>query len=93
MALKQGSAYAISSLLSYTIVGTGIVMSLATLGVSWDKLQWLVAALRAAVTEGRTAEAKAAQMGVPRAALTVEATKEAGRVVPRAVALAELGQE
>ncbi|NDL71543.1 mechanosensitive channel MscK [Halomonas alkaliphila] len=45
LVLKQGSAYAISSLLSYTIVGTGIVMSLATLGVSWDKLQWLVAAL------------------------------------------------
>ena len=45
LALKQGSAYAISSLLSYTIVGVGVVMSLATLGVSWDKLQWLVAAL------------------------------------------------
>lgn len=45
LTLKQGSAYAISSLLSYTIVGTGIVMGLATLGVSWDKLQWLVAAL------------------------------------------------
>lgn len=45
LSLKQGSAYAISSLLSYIIVGTGIVMGLATLGVSWDKLQWLVAAL------------------------------------------------
>ncbi|WP_447555850.1 mechanosensitive channel MscK [Vreelandella sp. EE22] len=45
LALKQGSAYAITSLLSYTIVGTGVVMALATLGVSWDKLQWLVAAL------------------------------------------------
>lgn len=45
LTLKQGSAYAISSLLSYIIVGTGIVMGLATLGVSWDKLQWLVAAL------------------------------------------------
>jgi potassium efflux system protein len=43
--LKQGSAYAITSLLSYTIVGTGLVASLGTLGVSWDKLQWLVAAL------------------------------------------------
>ncbi|RAW06753.1 mechanosensitive channel MscK [Halomonas elongata] len=43
--LKQGSAYAISSLLSYTIVGTGVVMALGTLGVSWSKLQWLVAAL------------------------------------------------
>lgn len=45
LVLKQGSAYAISSLLSYTIVGTGVVMALATLGVSWDKLQWLIAAL------------------------------------------------
>lgn len=45
LSLKQGSSYAITSLLSYTIVGTGVVMGLATLGVSWDKLQWLVAAL------------------------------------------------
>ncbi|WP_244179916.1 mechanosensitive channel MscK [Salinicola salarius] len=45
LTLKQGSAYAISSLLSYTIIGTGVVVSLGTLGVSWDKLQWLVAAL------------------------------------------------
>lgn len=43
--LKQGSAYAISSLLSYTIMSSGVVISLGTLGVSWDKLQWLVAAL------------------------------------------------
>ena len=43
--LATGSAYAIGSLLSYTLVGTGIVSVLSTLGVSWDKLQWLVAAL------------------------------------------------
>lgn len=43
--LAPGSAYATGSLLSYTLVGTGIVMVLSTLGVSWDKLQWLVAAL------------------------------------------------
>ncbi|MDX5435522.1 MAG: mechanosensitive ion channel, partial [Halomonas sp.] len=43
--LKQGSAYAISALLSYTIVGTGLVVALATLGVAWRQLQWLVAAL------------------------------------------------
>ncbi|WP_456267757.1 mechanosensitive channel MscK [Kushneria sp. AK178] len=43
--LKQGSAYAVTSLLSYTIVGSGIVAALGTLGVTWDKLQWLVAAL------------------------------------------------
>ncbi|MBF8670000.1 mechanosensitive channel MscK [Pseudomonas putida] len=43
--LAQGSAYATTTLLSYTIVGVGIVSTLSTLGVSWDKLQWLVAAL------------------------------------------------
>ncbi|MDX1465590.1 MAG: mechanosensitive channel MscK [Halomonas sp.] len=43
--LKQGSAYAISSLLAYAIVGGGVVAALGTLGVSWSKLQWLVAAL------------------------------------------------
>ncbi|MDI3515582.1 MAG: potassium-dependent mechanosensitive channel [Rhodocyclaceae bacterium] len=43
--LAQGSAYAITTLLSYVIVGAGIVATLSTLGVSWDKLQWLVAAL------------------------------------------------
>src|SRR5690606_5541886 len=43
--LAPGSAYAIGTLLSYTLVGTGIVSMLSTLGVSWDKLQWLVAAL------------------------------------------------
>ncbi|ENO89166.1 mechanosensitive channel MscK [Thauera linaloolentis] len=45
MKLAQGSAYAITTLLSYLIGGIGIVATLGTLGVSWDKLQWLVAAL------------------------------------------------
>jgi len=43
--LAQGSAYAITTLLSYVIVGVGIASTLGTLGVSWDKLQWLVTAL------------------------------------------------
>lgn len=43
--LAQGSAYATTTLLSYVIVGVGFVVTLSTLGVSWDKLQWLVAAL------------------------------------------------
>ncbi|MFI8745664.1 mechanosensitive channel MscK [Pseudomonas sp. NPDC077186] len=43
--LAQGSAYATTTLLSYVLVGIGIVTTLSTLGVSWDKLQWLVAAL------------------------------------------------
>ncbi|KAF1052798.1 MAG: Mechanosensitive channel MscK [Stenotrophomonas maltophilia] len=45
LTLAQGSAYAITTLLSYAISGIGIVSALSTLGVSWDKLQWLVAAL------------------------------------------------
>lgn len=43
--LEQGSAYTITSLLSYAIVATGVVLALATLGVAWSQLQWLVAAL------------------------------------------------
>ncbi|MBP6725874.1 MAG: mechanosensitive ion channel, partial [Thauera sp.] len=45
MKLAQGSAYAITTLLSYVIAVIGFVATLSTLGVSWDKLQWLVAAL------------------------------------------------
>ncbi|MEL7557442.1 mechanosensitive channel MscK [Stutzerimonas chloritidismutans] len=43
--LAQGSAYATTTLLSYLLAGIGFVSFLSTLGVSWDKLQWLVAAL------------------------------------------------
>ncbi len=43
--LAQGSAYATTTLLSYSIAAIGFVATLSTLGVSWDKLQWLVAAL------------------------------------------------
>ena len=45
MELRQGSSYAITTLLSYVIVSIGIISCLSTLGVSWNKLQWLVAAL------------------------------------------------
>lgn len=45
MRLAQGSAYATTTLLSYALAGIGLVSTLSTLGVSWDKLQWLVAAL------------------------------------------------
>ncbi|MCK5892825.1 MAG: mechanosensitive ion channel [Endozoicomonadaceae bacterium] len=45
MKLPPGSSYAATTLLSYTITGLGIVLSLATLGVGWNKLQWLLAAL------------------------------------------------
>ncbi len=45
LSLAQGSAYATTTLLSYVIFSIGFVATLGTLGVSWDKLQWLVAAL------------------------------------------------
>lgn len=45
LALKPGSSYTITALLTYLLTATGIVWALAVIGVSWDKLQWLVAAL------------------------------------------------
>ncbi|ANE77837.1 hypothetical protein BJJ98_06350 [Dickeya solani] len=43
--LRQGTSYAITTVLTYLITAVGTVTSLSSLGVSWDKLQWLVAAL------------------------------------------------
>src|SRR5690606_24322272 len=43
--LAQGSAYATTTLLSYVIVGVGLVTTLSTLGDGLGKLHWLVAAL------------------------------------------------
>ena len=43
--LKQGASYATTTLLSYVIVMVGIMITLGSLGLSWSKLQWLVAAL------------------------------------------------
>lgn len=53
--LAQGTAYATTTLLSYAISGIGIVATLATLGVSWDRLQWLVAALSLGIGFGMQA--------------------------------------
>ncbi len=55
LSLAQGSAYATTTLLSYAIAGIGIVSTLSTLGVSWDKLQWLVAALSVGIGFGMQA--------------------------------------
>ncbi len=50
--LAQGSAYATTTLLSYAIVAFGLVSTLSTMGLSWDKLQWLVAALSVGIGFG-----------------------------------------
>ena len=43
--ITPGSRYAIVKLLGYLIVSVGVITFLSTLGVRWDRLQWLVAAL------------------------------------------------
>ncbi|EKT65005.1 mechanosensitive channel MscK [Providencia burhodogranariea] len=43
--LRQGSTYAITTILTYIIVGIGAITSLSMIGVTWSKLQWLAAAL------------------------------------------------
>jgi potassium efflux system protein len=43
--VSAGARYATSALLNYVIVGIGIVAALSALGLHWDQLQWLVAAL------------------------------------------------
>ncbi|EIC82367.1 mechanosensitive channel MscK [Serratia sp. M24T3] len=43
--LRQGTSYAITTIMTYTITVIGAITALGSLGVSWDKLQWLVAAL------------------------------------------------
>lgn len=43
--LRQGSTYAITTILTYIIVSIGAIASLGMIGVTWNKLQWLAAAL------------------------------------------------
>ena len=45
MQLGQGANYTIKTMLSYIITSLGALGALSSLGLSWDKLQWLVAAL------------------------------------------------
>lgn len=45
LALKPGGTYTITALLTYVLTSAGIVAALASVGISWNKLQWLVAAL------------------------------------------------
>jgi potassium efflux system protein len=43
--VSSGSRFAVSTLLSYLIVGTGFLAALSALGLRWAQLQWLIAAL------------------------------------------------
>ena len=43
--LAQGTSYAITTILSYLLTATGTISTLSIIGMEWNKLQWLVAAL------------------------------------------------
>jgi potassium-dependent mechanosensitive channel len=43
--MRQGASYAITTVLNYAILVVGTMTVFGALGVSWDKLQWLAAAL------------------------------------------------
>lgn len=43
--MRQGASYAITQILNYIIIAVGAMTVFGSLGVSWDKLQWLAAAL------------------------------------------------
>ena len=43
--LQKDATYAIKTVSRYVIVGVGLVLASNTLHISWDRLQWLVAAL------------------------------------------------
>ncbi|AIJ09387.1 MULTISPECIES: mechanosensitive channel MscK [Edwardsiella] len=43
--LRQGASYAITTILTYAIISVGVIIFFGSLGISWDKLQWMAAAL------------------------------------------------
>lgn len=43
--MRQGSSYAITTVLNYVIIAAGAIAVFGSLGISWDKLQWMAAGL------------------------------------------------
>jgi potassium efflux system protein len=43
--VTAGGRYTVSTLMSYVIIGVGIISALSALGLQWSQLQWLIAAL------------------------------------------------
>ena len=50
--ITPGSRYATVKLIEYLIFGSGFIIFLSTLGLRWDRLQWLVAALSVGIGFG-----------------------------------------
>lgn len=43
--MQVGSAYAVTAIVQYVVIVVGIVMASSTIGLSWEKVQWLAAAV------------------------------------------------
>lgn len=43
--MDAGACYAVVTLSQYALIATGVLFAVSTLGMQWEKLQWLVAAL------------------------------------------------
>ncbi|WP_330543893.1 mechanosensitive channel MscK [Aeromonas hydrophila] len=50
--LAQGTAYAITTMLNYVLIGVGTLTALSLMGMQWDKLQWLAAGLTVGIGFG-----------------------------------------
>jgi len=50
--LERGTAYTITTMLNYVLLGVGVMVALSLLGMQWDKLQWLAAALTVGIGFG-----------------------------------------
>ncbi|MFT6985325.1 MAG: potassium efflux system protein [Psychromonas sp.] len=52
LSLERGTAYTITTMLNYVLLGVGVMVALSLLGLQWDKLQWLAAALTVGIGFG-----------------------------------------
>jgi potassium efflux system protein len=43
--LETGGAYAITTLIQYIVIVIGVIISFSSIGVTWEKVQWLAAAV------------------------------------------------
>lgn len=50
--LGQGTAYAITTMLNYLLIGFGSLTALSMMGVQWDKLQWVAGGLSVGIGFG-----------------------------------------
>ncbi|PJG59987.1 mechanosensitive channel MscK [Aeromonas cavernicola] len=50
--LAQGTAYAITTMLNYVLIGVSTLTALSLMGMQWDKLQWLAAGLTVGIGFG-----------------------------------------